>query len=171
MIQTNHASFATQKVPPYCSRPHPVLSNVGDSCSFKHDVESQTSRSALISRRCTAKRNPRAIIGTHQNAHTTNPNVDANAGKLCDEHEYYYEWKEEQSPIFTKKEAKLIIDCKSENVAPTVVLGVIVDTSPRSDANAAADSFRRPRASYSRLASAIHGRTGRRSISGIWHCR
>ena len=54
-----------------------------------------------------------------------------------------FEWKEGQSPTLTKHDT--IINCKSENCFPTVVLGVIVDTSPRSGADTAADSFGRQR--------------------------
>ena len=40
--------------------------------------ESRSSRYATPFIRGNAKWNPRVIIGTHQNAHTTNPKVDAN---------------------------------------------------------------------------------------------
>ena len=42
--------------------------------------ERQTSRYAAIFRRSSAKNNPHAMMGTHQNAHTKKPKVDANGG-------------------------------------------------------------------------------------------
>ena len=44
--------------------------------------ESQVNRSALITRRSNAKRNPHAITGTRQNVHTTILKVDANGGHV-----------------------------------------------------------------------------------------
>ena len=44
---------------------------------------SPASRHATTHRRCNATRNPHLIIGTHHNAHTTNPKVDANEGWVC----------------------------------------------------------------------------------------
>ena len=41
---------------------------------------SQINQSALISKRTNATRNPHATIGTHQDAHITNPAVDAKGG-------------------------------------------------------------------------------------------
>ena len=46
-------------------------------------LECQKIRSALISRKSNSKRNPHAILGTHQTAHTTNPEVDAHGGLVC----------------------------------------------------------------------------------------
>ena len=42
----------------------------------------QASRCANLFNRSSARRNPHAIVGTHQNAHTTNAKVDAN-GDIC----------------------------------------------------------------------------------------
>ena len=47
-------------------------------------------------------------------------------GKLCEKCGYSYEWKEKQSPILPK--SRKLSKCKSENVVPTVVPGVIDDT-------------------------------------------
>ena len=45
--------------------------------------EKQMNRSALTCHRENAKWNPHVIIGTHQNAHTTNPKVDVNGRNKC----------------------------------------------------------------------------------------
>ena len=85
--------------------------------------------------------------------------------KLCQEQRYSFKWKAKQFPTLTQYGKHIY--CKSENCVPTVLPGVLVDTSPWNDASSASD--RPPTASgdgarYSRLTSAIHGSTGRRRI-------
>ena len=67
--------------------------------------------------------------------------------QLCEEHGHSYEWNEGQSPTLTKH-GKLFC-CKSEDMAPIVLLGIIVDASFRSDTDAASGD-RAPKASGDR---------------------
>ena len=88
-------------------------------------------------------------------------------GTLCEDTGYSCELKENNYPHYPRMDK--VIHCRSDTCVQIVAPGVVVDTRPRSDADAAsgtptADSFGRPRARSSRLASTIYRRIGGRSV-------